>query len=337
MKSLKLVDPTGQSVRLRERLLLSVAGSSGGTSVCTVAKYLQCTQKNPLAFSGSKHMVKTRAGAHNGQLSPCVGSERGFGVGEVHYVLLVGDNDDAGGCFSATAVGRPFQVLKANIVLAKHSRYLKMHIFSSEDGAWGPYTKTRTPQLHGGLRRYRGRCRPLAVGNNTVHWLCLTDAASYVLKIKPQTSIVTVTTLPASFPNTIRHSYLLVTMAAAGGTPVMLVADHDKITAWAQAKRTAKWAKEPQVVAECEAILRLLQYQDGWRQSILADQNLHVHLMWFAQRSGIVLVTIDARGSFWLDLRSMKIVRSSRTLNGDANYPYEMDLASWVPTFSSAF
>ncbi|TVU26335.1 hypothetical protein EJB05_28875, partial [Eragrostis curvula] len=28
---------------------------------------------------GSKHMVKTRAGAHNGQLSPCVGSGRGFG------------------------------------------------------------------------------------------------------------------------------------------------------------------------------------------------------------------------------------------------------------------
>ncbi|TVU46057.1 hypothetical protein EJB05_05575, partial [Eragrostis curvula] len=36
-------------------------------------------KKNLLAFPGSKHMVKTRAGAHNGQLSPCVGSGRGFG------------------------------------------------------------------------------------------------------------------------------------------------------------------------------------------------------------------------------------------------------------------
>ncbi|TVU37369.1 hypothetical protein EJB05_10678, partial [Eragrostis curvula] len=153
---------------------------------------------------------------------------------EVHYVLLVGDGADAdagGGCSSAAGVGRPFQVLKLNLVLGllvRHGRYLQIQTFSSEHGAWGRYTKSRTLRLHGSLSKSRGRCRPLAVGNNTVYLLCLTDIVSYVLKIKlARTSSVTVTALPTSFPRTSSHSYLLATMAA-GGSPVALVADNEK-------------------------------------------------------------------------------------------------------------
>uniref|UniRef100_K4A273 F-box domain-containing protein n=1 Tax=Setaria italica TaxID=4555 RepID=K4A273_SETIT len=74
------------------------------------------------------------------------------------YVLLVGDGE------GGAAVGRPFQVLKAKLVLSgynRSARCLRIQTVSSEHG------------------RTAG---PLVVGD-VVHWLCLTDAGSYVLML----------------------------------------------------------------------------------------------------------------------------------------------------------
>ena len=60
-------------------------------------------------------------------------------------------------------------------------------------------------------------------------------------------------------------------------------------------------------------------------------------LVCFAESSGIVLITA-CNGFFWLDLRSMKIVRwfsERRVLYTTQNIPYEMSLTAWVPTFNS--
>ncbi|KAG2638900.1 hypothetical protein PVAP13_2NG623100 [Panicum virgatum] len=91
------------------------------------------------------------------------------------YVLLDGDGE-AGG---ASGIRHPFQVLKANLVMSYHRRYLETQTFSSEKGAWGG--------------------RPLVAGG-AVHWLCLTTSGGYVLKLHIRTSQVTVMALPVSFP-----------------------------------------------------------------------------------------------------------------------------------------
>ncbi|PUZ73330.1 hypothetical protein GQ55_2G465900 [Panicum hallii var. hallii] len=238
----------------------------------------------------------------------------------VHYVLLVGDGESGG------AVGRSFRVLKTNLVLTKHNspqRRLQIQIFSSELGAWGPLTEIPTPNLHGsGSSRH---ANPLVVGD-VVHWLCLTHTGSYVLMLRVGAARVTVITLPASFPRAaavpharpgssshVQYSYLLAT-TSAGGSPIVLVANDERISAWPQSTHTKIWKQRPWVVIAKEAILR---FDD--------------------KRSGAVLFRISKCGFFWLDLQSMKIVRrfpNPRSERTKVPCSYEMCLSSWVPTFS---
>ncbi|CAL5084554.1 unnamed protein product [Urochloa decumbens] len=244
------------------------------------------------------------------------------------YVLLVGD----GG--AAVDGVRPFQVLKVNLVMSGHHCYLEIQTFSSEDVAWGSYAEIRTPHLHGSslLRRVT----PL-VADGAVYWLCVTKSAAYVLNLHISTAQVTVTTLPVSFPCSDKGiDYLLATATAGGGELMVLVADGKKnnICAWAQTRKPtmmAKWKQRPQVVVESEAMLRFRNAR--W------SATFHVYLHWFAERSGLVLFSCGIDGEFWLDLRSMEIVRwfpgSPDLYRSTECLPYEMDLASWVPTFSS--
>ena len=207
--------------------------------------------------------------------------------------------------------------------------YLETQAFSSEDGSWGGYTKIRTPYLHGCKFLFR-RARPLVAGG-AAHWLCVTESRIFVLKLQMRAAqaAVRVTMLPKSFPRpnavigTQTH-YLLATSVAAGEELPVLVADTVKISCWVQTKPTGKWERRPQVVVypHHEAMLRFR-----------AKLQLH----WFAERSGLVLFSCDGYGDFWLDHRSMKIVRwFPGDPPGVTRFPYEMDLSSWVPTFTSS-
>lgn len=147
------------------------------------------------------------------------------------YVLLVGDGEGGG-----RAVGRPFHVAKVNVVLSDRSRYqLEIQTFSSEQGgAWGPYTKIRTPEIRG-TDLPQGLGTPLVV-RNSAYLLCLTDAASYALELNVRAArVTTVTTMPETFPRAerLKKQHLLAT-ATAGGSPIVLVADDDGISVWAQ-------------------------------------------------------------------------------------------------------
>ncbi|RLN35854.1 hypothetical protein C2845_PM03G15450 [Panicum miliaceum] len=242
------------------------------------------------------------------------------------YVLLVGDGE-AGG---ASGI-RPFQVLKTNLVMSDHHRYLETQTFSSEKGAWGEYTEIRAPHFRASAL-LRGGGKPLVAGG-AVHWLCVTNSGCYVLKLHVRTARAVVTALPMSFPCLAAHEwgvdYLLAT-TAAGGELMVLVADSRKknnIYAWVQTKPTAKWTQRPQVVMEYRAMLRFRNMR--W------SGTFDVKLRWFAERSGLVLLSSHGYGDFWLDLRSMEIVRWFPGAPGARSLPYEMDLASWVPTFSS--
>jgi hypothetical protein len=93
------------------------------------------------------------------------------------YVLLVGDGDEG----AAGAYGRPFQLLIANLQLSHHRRHLQIQIFSSEHDSWGPFTEIRIPNLYGSHLK-QPLDRALVVGG-AVHWLCLTDSGSYVIKL----------------------------------------------------------------------------------------------------------------------------------------------------------
>jgi hypothetical protein len=169
-----------------------------------------------------------------------------------YNVLLVGDGEGGD-------VGRPFRVVKANLVLGNtniRSR-LQVQIFSSELGMWSRCTQIQTPQIFGNSS-HPLRGRSLVVGG-AVHWLCLTNSAGYVLKLRVRAGAaarprLAVTRLPDSYPyNSVgRIHHLLATMEAGGGRPAVLVADGEKISAWTQSTR-CKWNEQPQVVIEYEA------------------------------------------------------------------------------------
>jgi len=124
----------------------------------------------------------------------------------------------------------------------------------------------------------------------------------------------------------------------------VLVADGDKISAWTQSTRF-KWNEQPQLVIQLQDAIsrllgsvgdeRLLKPTPSWM-----SPREHVILEWFAERSGIVLIRrMRDKYYFWLDLQSMEIVRWSRDprIGYTAMYcPCEMDLTTWVPTFSSS-
>ncbi|CAN6176543.1 unnamed protein product [Urochloa humidicola] len=267
------------------------------------------------------------------------------------YVLLVGDNGKQGG----GAVGRPLQVLKAQLVVSESERlswgFLHIQTFSSEHGTWGSRTTIPAHGIVGGtfgdaspmLDRHG---RPLVIGD-VVYWLCLTESGSYVLMLHVGAARATVTTLPASFPRArapaqprygnwrsrLFGKYLLAT-TSVGGSPIVLVADEGRISAWPQSKHTKIWKQRPQVVIDKEAIL-----QFGNARELLRGRMEDIELKWFAERSGVVLIQSGYRGFLWLDLQSKAIVRcfSDPRINTKKVYcPYDMrSSSSWVPTFSS--
>ncbi|PVH65380.1 hypothetical protein PAHAL_2G478800 [Panicum hallii] len=245
------------------------------------------------------------------------------------YVLLAGDGEPGG----ASGI-RPFQVLKDEPrdvrpppvpgdpdLLLGEGRVGQVH---RDPGSSFPWQRSVTERRKAPGRRRR---RALAVRH---------QQRGYVLKLHIRTAQVAVTALPVSFPCPAAHEwgidYLLAT-TAAGGEVMVLVADSWKkknISAWVQTKPTAKWTQRPQVVMENEAMLRFRNMR--W------SGTFHVKLHWFAERSGFVLLSSNLYGEFWLDLRSMEIVRwcpGAPDQHGARSLPYEMDLSSWVPTFSS--
>ncbi|XP_037449375.1 uncharacterized protein LOC119318928 [Triticum dicoccoides] len=248
---------------------------------------------------------------------------------EISYVLVVGgDNDDG-----AIAVGWHFQVVMAYLDVSQHRRNLQLQTFSSEHGTWGHYTDIRAHNLQGS-RLEGGLGRTLIVGG-AMHWLCRTNTGAYVLKLLVKTTHVSATKLPECFPRDWSHHRLLAT-PVAGGSPIVLTTDGDKIFAWAQSKQTAKWQERPQVVIETQAMLRFIDKAGGSRPP---STGRGLNVLWFGERSGTVLIN-SYWGFFWLDLRSMKIVRWfwDRDIPYiDENIGYEMNLADWVPTFSSTF
>ena len=148
--------------------------------------------------------------------------------------------------------------------------------------------------------------------------------------------------LPENFPCGGWCHQLLAT-SSAGGCLIVLVTDGDKISVWAQAKQTGKWQRRPRVVIETETILQFLDEAGGSRPPPSQWEVKHeIKLLWFAQRSGTVLIKVlinmSTVGYFWLNLQSMKIVRWFSDRGEEyptGNMPYEMNLAAWVPTFSS--
>ncbi|KAK3127947.1 hypothetical protein QOZ80_7AG0580510 [Eleusine coracana subsp. coracana] len=223
----------------------------------------------------------------------------------LQYVLLLGvDTDNASSAAAAgSIIGRPFQLLLARLEVSHHRRHLQIQTFSSssEDldaGAWGAFTEIRIPNLYG-TRLKQDLGRHLVVGG-AVHWLCLTDAGSYVIKPHVKSAQVTmISELPETFPCDRWQIQHLLATTSPGGNPVVLVNDDGKVSA-------------------CE------YYK--------------VRLHWFAERSGVVLVEIEHCGFFWVELRSMEIVRwfwDPLIEYATVCCPYEIDLSSWVPTFSS--
>ncbi|KAL6896547.1 hypothetical protein ACP4OV_007119 [Aristida adscensionis] len=260
--------------------------------------------------------------------------ERHYYGSHERYVLLVGDGKDDGG---AGGAGRPFQVVKARLVPShhRHGRYMELQTFSSEHGEWGPYTKIPTPQLEPSCGSLSDAGRPLVAGG-AVHWLC----GDCLVKLNVRAARVTATTLPAGFPVATarwrqRQSQLLA--VAPDGSPMVLVADGERITAWEQSKHTAIWKQRPRVVIENAAILQfngvagLIGRAPNWTYD-------SPQLVWFAERSGAVLIQMGQYyGNFWLDLQSMKIVRwflDPSISYATVHCPLEMELSSWVPTFS---
>ncbi|XBH75432.1 hypothetical protein VPH35_102191 [Triticum aestivum] len=249
------------------------------------------------------------------------------GWSEKSYVLLVGDCDKA-----ATSVGRHFQLVKACLDMSPYGGNLQFQTFSTEHGAWGLYTETWLPNLQSRFQRSLGKA---LVNAGDVHWICQTDTRSYVLRLRVKAAKVLVTKLPKGFAHNEEHQKLLATSSVSGDV-LVLVAHDDKISAWAQSQHTAKWKQRPHVVINMtETILRFLDKAGG--SCIPPTKPVKFNLVWFAQRSGIVLINACS-GSFWLDLQSTEIVRwfsDNRVPYTTQNIPFEMSLTAWVPTFSS--
>ena len=254
-----------------------------------------------------------------------------------NYVLLVGDGDDEG----ATVVGRQFHVVMAYLELSQHCRNMHFQIFSSEHGAWGRYNKIRVHKLQGS-KLQRPLARALVVGDDA-HWLCLTDNGDYVLKLQFRLGVHVPGTLRQEIFPCCGWCHQLLATSSAGGCLIVLVTDGDKISVWAQAKQTGKWQRRPRVVIETETILQFLDEAGRSRPPPSQWEVKHeIKLLWFAQRSGTVLIKVlinmSTVGYFWLNLQSMKIVRWFSDRGEEyptGNMPYEMNLAAWVPTFSS--
>nr|CAB3463386.1 unnamed protein product [Digitaria exilis] len=230
------------------------------------------------------------------------------------HVLLVGD-------------GRPFQVIKACFVKSSYGcRSLQIHTFSSEQGTWSCRIRSSSLLImHGDEELHRPE-NSVVIGD-TVHWLYHLDRTYYVLKAHLRAARVTFTELPKSFHVACRslrdatEQILLVTSPPSGRSLMVLVANGGMISAWAQSERTGKWSKQPHfIVKDCGAAMK-------------AGGDLGtMRLQWFAERSGIVLVAAPDSSTFLLDLQSKGMTECSSS--GSSAIAYEMDVSSWVPTFT---
>ncbi|KAL6642415.1 hypothetical protein ACP70R_020596 [Stipagrostis hirtigluma subsp. patula] len=294
----------------------------------------------PVAARDGLVLVRARAANRPGedeQLSVCslaTGQSQCLPAGPTfpgQYVLLVGDRD------GSAAVGRLFQVLKACLVLSDRRRpRLRVQTFSSAHGTWGTDTQIPAPLVRG--KQCDSPCEPLVAGD-AVHFVFLTDVASYTLKLHVGTHRVTAARLPARCGAQdcrcrLLFTQMLLATASPGGSLCLLVAGTDEVSAWMQSDRSGRWKKQPHEVIEKNRFLEFTEMsspQDGTDERI--------RLQWFAERSGIVLVRVTGLGFFLLDLRSNEIVMWMPSSSSYVTYPYEMDLSSWAQSldFSKTF
>ncbi|RLN27725.1 hypothetical protein C2845_PM05G07940 [Panicum miliaceum] len=106
----------------------------------------------------------------------------------------------------------------------------------------------------------------------------------------------------------------------SGRSPVVLVANSDVVSAWAQSERTGKWGKRPEFVRDC---------------GVMKGRLGSLRLEWFAERSGVALVAAPDSTTFLLDLQSKDIRKCCSS--DSPTIAYEMDMSSWVPTFTKIF
>ncbi|KAF8658049.1 hypothetical protein HU200_059513 [Digitaria exilis] len=262
------------------------------------------------------------------------------------FVLLVGDGE--GG-----EVGRPFKVLNMTsaAVARRRRRFFQFQMFSSaalNQSRWGPLSKRFLPPDR---HRYHDCSLPPLPGRHLVlghaiHWLYRdrdrdTRGTYYVFKlyftdvnVKAGLTVrgPTSTMLPSSFHCECeypRPGPQQILLAAVAGSPVVLVANHGRISAWTRSEDGNRWTDQPHVVIDYEAMKRFGNVKES-------DDLGTVHLEWFAERSGVVQVTTKRCGFFWFHLQSKKIIRHFPGSFYSRSCPYEIDLSSWVPalTFS---
>ncbi|KAF8658222.1 hypothetical protein HU200_059444 [Digitaria exilis] len=239
------------------------------------------------------------------------------------FVLLVGDGEGNG------AIGRPFKVLNVASVAAglmhrEPCHCLQLQTFSSERGTWGPRT-WRWPLV--------------AIDTTTAShhyqagtWFSETPFGTYyVFKLDVgdddgETGLrLTSTRLPPSFHRECEYpppgTQQILLAATVEGIPVVLVANHGRISAWtmsedAKRRRTdqphvnhgrvstltmsedakRRWTDQPHVVIDYETMKRSGNVPES------SDLGM-VQLEWFAERSGVVQVTTKHCGFFWLHLQ----------------------------------
>ncbi|CAL4911083.1 unnamed protein product [Urochloa decumbens] len=271
------------------------------------------------------------------------------------FVLLVGNGE---GC---SAVGRPFKVLNVASVYAglvnrnRRRRLFEIRTFSSERGTWGPPTwrqghsfldiSCSLPPLPG---------RHLVVGDS-VYWVSHDShfGVYYVFKLDVSEAAglrLESTTLPPSFhrecdyPRPRPQQMLLV--AAPGGSPVVLLANDGRISAWTMSDHTASWTDHPRVsswtmsetVSEPTASWKdqphvVVEYEAIRKFGNVQESLGVVQLEWFAEMRGVVQLSTKRCGLLWLHLQSRKIIRHFPGSLYTRTCPYD-DLSSWVPTLS---
>ncbi|CAN6353224.1 unnamed protein product [Urochloa humidicola] len=268
------------------------------------------------------------------------------------FVLLVGDD---GG-----VVGRHFKVLNvtsvyAGLVNRNRHHLFEIRTFSSEGCTW------ETPIRREGHSFLDISCslpplpgRHLVIGD-AVYWLSRDSkfGVYYVFKLEVGEAAelrLESTTLPPSFHRECEYHFpgpqQMLLAAGARGSPVVLLANDGRISAWTMldhtaswtdkphisywtmsetvSERTARWKDQPDVVVEYEAIRKFANVQDSLGV---------VQLEWFAEMSGIVQLSTKRCGFFWLDLQSRKIIRHFPGSLYTRSCPYD-DLSSWVPTLT---
>ncbi|KAF8726399.1 hypothetical protein HU200_019863 [Digitaria exilis] len=252
----------------------------------------------------------------------------GLGLGGRH-VLLVGDGGPAG-------CRRPFQVI--NLTLSRVGSNSRVQKFSSEQGTWATSERIAFPLTNGDEMLSNNS---VLVGD-VVHWLChqrLGMVDYYVVRLHVSADDddgdyrISVTKLPKSFHRACSSfngatSRMVLATAEAGRRPIVLVASGGVISVWAQSSElTGEWRKQPDLIVDCEAMHGICTLTS-------------VRFLWFAERSGLVLLAAPDSSTFLLDLQSKKITKycsSSSRIISKTSVPYEMDPSSWVPTFSKIF